>query len=352
MNDECVGRGQGGGVSARIGSIHPRLVHNAHPEMLHEPPPLRMARLRIELRPRASLRLPVEDRGNVLRGTLGLNLKRAVCDPSCNDAGTCGRRADCAYARLFEPVWHQGARFGANDPPRPFVIRPSLGPDPDFGPRRPLLFELRLFGRAIADAAHFVLPFLHLARTGLAGTVVDVASVLTLDWMGRAVDVLVEDGRVREGSIPALDFEWIWDVPADGPCARIEFITPACLPMRTRSGSRDAGVQAPAMAALARRIRDRLSFLCMVWGDREWSADYGALGDLGDRATLVSNDGGPVTFTRHSSKTRQTMHMTGFCGIATYRDVDAALWPLLRLGQEIHAGRFTEWGLGMYQLVP
>ncbi len=320
--------------------------------MLHEPPPLRMARLRIELRPRASLHVRVEDRGNILRGTLGLNLKRTVCDPSCNDAKTCGRRADCAYARLFEPVSRDGARFGATDPPRPFVIRPSLDPAPRFGPHRPLLFELRLFGRAIADAAHFVLPFLHLARTGLAGTVVDVASVLTLDWMGRVADVLVEDGRIRDGSIPALDFDWICDAPSDGPRARVEFITPTCLPIRARSGLHDSGVQAPTMAALVRRIRDRLSFLCMVWGDREWEADYGAIGDLADRATLVSNDGRPVAFTRHSSKTGQTMHMTGFCGVASYDGVDAALWPLLRFGQEIHAGRFTEWGLGMYRLVP
>jgi hypothetical protein len=304
-----------------------------------------MARLRVELRPRASLRLPVEERGNVLRGTLGLNLERAVCDPACSDAKRCARRADCAYARLFEPVSPEAARFGASDPPRPFVIRPSLDPDPGFGPRRPLLFELRLFGRAISDAAHFVLPFLHLAHTGLEGIAVDVTSVLTLDWMGRATDALVEEGRIRDGSVHALDFNWTLDVPSDGPRVRIEFMTPACLPMR------DSGVQVPTMAALARRIRDRLSLLCLVWGDREWSADYGLLGDLADRATLEPADGGPVTFTRHSSKTRRTMYMTGFRGTATYDRVDAALWPLLRIGQEIHAGRFTEWGLGMYRLL-
>jgi hypothetical protein len=220
-----------------------------------------------------------------------------------------------------------------------------------FGPQRPFTFELRLFGRAISDAASFILPFLDLARTGLADRAVDVASVLSLDWMGRTDGVLVEEGRVRDAKPLALDLDWILNTPADGPRARIEFLTPTRLPMRDRRSSRDADSAVPTMPALVRRVRDRLSLLCLMWGDREWTADYGALGDLADRASCAVHDGRTMTYTRHSTKTGQTIHMTGFSGLVTYEGVHNALWPLLRIGQEIHAGRFTEWGLGLYRIV-
>jgi len=49
-------------------------------------PPLRMARLLFELQPHVPLHLPVEIRGNVLRGAFGTVLQRAVCDSQtpCN----------------------------------------------------------------------------------------------------------------------------------------------------------------------------------------------------------------------------------------------------------------------------
>ncbi len=322
--------------------------------MLHEAPPLRMARLRVELRPRGALRLPVEERGNALRGALGLNLKRTVCDPDCDDARTCPRRSDCAYARLFEPLLPQGAPFGAQDAPRPFLFRPPLDPDPHFGPNRPFIFELRLFGHAIAEAVHFILPLLQLDRTGLAGPPVEVVSVHSLDWIGRPASALVDGGRIRESTLTELDFEACLEMPADGPRARIEFLTPTQLPMRDRNGSRSHDSSAPSsrpsMAALARRIRDRISLLSLIWAGEEWTADYGAIGDLADRARIASCAGNVVTFSRVSTRTGRTIHMTGYRGIVVYENVHDDLWPILRIGQEIHAGRFTEWGLGLYRL--
>lgn len=304
--------------------------------MLFEPPPLRMARLRFEMRPKGTLRLPLEERGNALRGALGTNLRRAVCEPSCNDTKSCPRRDECPLARLFEPRCEAAARFGAQDAPRPFLFRPPLDPDPDFSANRPLIFELRLFGSAIADAVHFVVPLLELAKTGLAGRLLEPVGVSSLDWMGRAT----------QSEPVALDFGWCLDVPPAGPRARIELLTP------TRINGRDADSGPPSLAALVRRLRDRISFLSLAWEGRPWIADYGAIATLADRASITSYDGLQVTYLRRSTKTGKTQHLSGFRGTVTYDGVDAALWPLLRIGEEIHAGRFTEWGLGMYRIAP
>jgi hypothetical protein len=286
----------------------------------------------------------LEERGNVLRGSLGTNLRRAVCDPACNDTKSCRRREECPLARLFEPRSRAGAPFGAADAPRPFLFRPPLDPHPDFSPTRPLIFELRLFGSAIAEAVHFVLPLFELTKSGLAGRPIASMSVCSLDWLGRTQRVLVDNGRVMDAEPLALDFDWCLSVPSGGPRARVEFRTP------TRLTARGAEPSAPRLSTLVRRVRDRLSFLSLVWADRPWNADYGLLGHLADRARTVSHDGLQVTHSRRSTKTGQTMEISGFRGTVTCDGIDPALWPLLHIGEEIHVGRFTEWGLGLYRI--
>jgi hypothetical protein len=124
--------------------------------MIYAPPPLRISRLRFELRPRTALTLAPERRGEILYGAFGTILRRTACDPACSGADSCTQRHDCAYAQIFEPAAPVDARFGANEGRKAFLFRPPLDVNPLFGPLRPLIFELRLFGDAIHTSAIFI----------------------------------------------------------------------------------------------------------------------------------------------------------------------------------------------------
>lgn len=314
--------------------------------MLFKAPPLRMVRLRFELLPESPLQLPFEERGNVLRGAFGAVFQRAVCDPECPGAAHCPRRETCAYAMLFEPGWRAGAtRFGVEDAPRPFVFRPSLDPNPNFGQERPLFFELRLFGQAIEVAQFFVHAFQSLAQAGFQGRRVRLASVYSLDWAGTLDNALVLDG-VTTRNLPLvlkLGELYIRRCP-DGPL-RVDFLTPTWL----RHAGADQRVPSPE--ALICRVRDRLSFLSLIYEGREWQADYGTIGKLARQIRLSHVEGGWAALSRRSTRTGQIMPMAGFVGTAIYENLPPALWPLLVVGQEIHVGRFAVWGNGAYSLV-
>jgi len=311
---------------------------------LYDTPPLHLARLRVEIRPRTTLRLALEERGNVLRGALGTNLRRLVCEDACPGATTCTRRAECAYARLFEPLSPEGARFGAGNAPRPFLFRTPLKADPNFDGHRPLIAELRLFGNAIADFAYFIEALRALGVTGLADRAADVVSVRSLDWAGDTAAILFEEGRLTGAPPRALDLECLMHATASERRAGIEFLTP------TKATSKTADAKVPAFPALVRRLRDRISMLCLIWEGVEWRADYAAIGRLADEASTAAQNGRSVTWPRRSTKTGQIMLMSGFRGTVTYEGIHPDLWPLLRLGQEIHAGRYTDWGFGRYRL--
>ena len=81
-------------------------------------------RFRFHFRSAGTLYFPVYKSGNIVRGAFGGIFRKLVCIPSCHDAKTCDIRADCPYARVFEPQAARGeGPSGLADWPRPFVFR-------------------------------------------------------------------------------------------------------------------------------------------------------------------------------------------------------------------------------------
>jgi hypothetical protein len=312
--------------------------------MLYTLPPLRMARLRFELRPATPLHLPPHRRGEVLYGAFGTILRRAACDPGCPGAESCPRREECAYAQLFEPSSPEGARFGAKDARKAFLFRPPLDAAPEFGPHRPLLFELRLFGEAIHAWGVFVDAFRRLSSAGLADRAAELVSVLSLDWKGTSARILFEGGEATDAAPQILDFQSLMEQPAPGSRARLEFVTPTLLK------DRGALLRVPTLPALARRLRDRISLLSLIWERKEWQADYRSIGELAEEGVTGGHQGGWSVHERHSTRTRQSMPVEGFRGSVSYDSVHPELWPLLRIGQEIHVGQHVVWGNGRYRI--
>jgi len=303
-----------------------------------------MVRLRLEMRPRTSVNLPQWRRGEVLYGAFGTILRRTACDAACPGAESCPRRAECVYARLFEPAIPIGRHFGETGARKAFLFRAPLDDDSEFTARRPLRFELRLFGNAIDSWRVFVDIFRRLSSTGLADRAVDLASVLSLDWNGTTARILFDEQHLTGAEPIQLDFASFTDESAPGRRAKIEFLTPTLLKDRRTQ------LRIPTLAALVRRLRDRISLLSLLWEGNEWQADYKAIGDLAEEGVMEKFEGGWSTHDRHSTRTRRDMPVEGFRGSVFYDCVDPQLWPLLRIGQEIHVGQHAVWGNGQYRL--
>jgi hypothetical protein len=205
------------------------------------------------------------------------------------------------------------------------------------------VFELRLFGEAIASAEHFLRTFQLFTQHGLADHAVRLESVHTLDWFGNSHGGLVENGHITAAKPLAIDFEPFADVGVSPSTATIEFTTPTWL--------RDRGhdLRVPTFEGLVKRVRDRLSMLCRIYEKQEWQADFRAIGHAASKATSLGWDGAWVQPGRTSTRTGQSMPLGGFQGSITCEGIDAELWPLLRIGQEIHAGGHAVWGHGCYR---
>jgi hypothetical protein len=265
--------------------------------------------------------LPMGKAANVFRGALGETLRSVSCVADCPGAKVCPRRAECAYARLFEPVL-TGGPSGLADPPRPFVLRPQFqGGRLDAGASIAVnvhLFDLRSpFVQALTTA------FSSLVDTGLG------------PGRGRALLEHVRTDSLRlalEGSAERIDR------------LVVEFETPTELKV---DGSM---AQRPEFAVLAARVRDRIASLNHLYGSALVEFDWRRLDDAAREVRLVRADLEWSGGKRYSTRTGQVHPLGGFRGAAEYEGNLAPFLGLLRAGEWTGVGRQTVWGKGAYRV--
>ena len=270
-----------------------------------------------------SVYFPPGKASNVLRGALGSTLREVSCVPECASARTCARRAECDYARIFEPVLTEGPS-GLQDPPRPFVLRAS-----------------HLDGVTAASRFHFDL---HLF-------VIDHAPV---DALTRAIARLAETGLgpgrglVRLTEVLVSDVREIALTPEPGGCASvtIEFVTPTELKHEGRVAAR------PEFPVLIARVRDRLGALSRLYDCGDVALDWTGLVERAQGVRLAEFQADRASnVTRFSTKTRQTHALGGFTGRARYEGPVGEFLSLLRAAQYTGVGRQTVWGKGEIRVV-
>lgn len=359
-------------------------------------PNISAIRLEIRTRWRRPNVIPGPFLANILRGGLGITLRRLVCPDGWHNnlCHPCPLYTQCAYGQVFEPSPPADAVQLRNqqDLPRPFVIEPpGLHPDDRVTPEG-ITFRLMLFGRAIEWLPYLISTLNRLGYEGLGRdrvpfTIEQIAAlhptgdeVLLTDGLTHVAlpqqrltteDLLHAPWPTQPVSSPpnsdlrrrlqaklGLSDHTVADQPStpDRPRLQIRFLTPLLL--KTGSGLAPDGTRIPAQevrdrppfGVILRRLRDRLSSLCQFFGDPWHHPDFASLGHLADTVTLVHSHTQWLTRDRHSTKTGQKHEISGLVGAATYEfpneNTFAALSPYLKLGELLHVGKNAPWGNG------
>ena len=326
---------------------------------------LRIGLFRFAIAPVQPLEVPAVNKGNMLRGGFGHAFRRLCCVPQCKDAKTCPMATSCPYKAVFEPSPPPGAdRLSKNqDIPRPFVFRAPQTQQTRFEPGQRFEFGLVLVGRAVDFLPYFVLSFRELAAEGQGlnrakcnlERVEEIKSLPNgTGVQGRQAEVIytAEDQLFRTTDVVSGD-EWIKNrlhkVSAregDGAVQRltIRFLTPTFL--------RADGevIHRPEFHHVFKRLRDRINALSTFFGDGPLDADFPELGRRAEKVRTVACDVKWVERYRTSSKTRQRHELSGFVGGASYEGDLTEFLPWFTMGELIHIGKHTAWGMGQYEL--
>jgi hypothetical protein len=308
---------------------------------------IRWARLTLTLRAEQPVSLPPYA-GSTFRGAFGHAFKRVAC-PLRRECEGCGYRDVCVYAYVFEtPGNVEGSSLtrGATVA-HPFVLEPPEGPTGEVRPGEAVTLGLVLVGRAIPLAPYFLAACREMVQRGLGRG----RGRLRLE---RAVadDPVSEKGRVvydgdRDLLAPAVP-PWRWDDLRENRRAEdrvtLRFVTPTRL-------RQDADlVVRPEFATLATALLRRLTVLV--------EAHCGGKADLDAKAILESAKTVHIEkselrwhdWERYSARQDARMTLGGFVGRITFAGLLAPWMPLLTLGEFLHVGKGTAFGLGKYRM--
>jgi hypothetical protein len=242
---------------------------------------------------RAPVRFP-PFAGNAFRGALGFRLPAEVFTPRASDGPS-----------------------GLRDRPRPFVLRAA-----------------HLDGVALPADARF-----ELGLNVFAEAAVEPLQDALEGFAVQGAPLILQDFSVRLAELSLAP-----RLPAPA-AVRVRLVTP--LDLKGWSG---AGL--PPFAALAARLRDRLSALAAFYQDSPLALDHAG---LAARAAEVRTQGGELVerhWVRSSRRTGRTNPMGGVTGWVDYAGPLGGFMSLLEAGSWTGVGRHTVWGMGWIRTIP
>jgi CRISPR-associated endoribonuclease Cas6 len=312
---------------------------------------LSLLQVRITLRARDPLQLPLY-KGSTLRGGFGTVFKETVCVVEHRDCARCLLRARCAFPYVFDtPVPEDAARLRKYPAaPHPFVFLPPLEEKTLYRPGEALAFDLTLIGKGADFLPYFIYTFERLGeRRGLGkgrGRFA-VESVTWLSPQGEEVLIYDSDSKTLRNAFHAVTVQDLLPVSPtfNFVLFTLHFMTP------TRLVYAEALTPVPDFHILIRTLLRRVSNLAYFHCGTKLDLDFRGLIAAAEQVETVTSDLRWYDWERYSARQDARMKLGGFIGRVTYRGNLQPFLPLLRLGEVVHVGKGTSFGLGKYVIL-
>lgn len=288
-------------------------------------------------------------KGAVFRGGFGSVFRRVACALRERECLHCLLKEKCPYAYIFEtsPPAEAQALRNYESIPRPFVLEPPAETKTGYLPGERLDFNLVLIGRAIGFLPYFIVVFREMGQAGLGRGrrpfVLEEVAALGLEEEELLYTRATNTVRSLERSYSGADL--IAKAPPQCNRLEVEFKTP----IRLVDGGKQAEV--PEFHILFRQAMRRISALAYFHHGHSLEADYAGLTERSRRISVVENKTRWRSFERFSRRQNQRISMGGLIGSAVYEGNLEEFLPWLALGEHLHVGKNTVFGLGKYKIV-
>ena len=316
---------------------------------------LSLLHFRFHLEPKAPLRMPAYNKGNVIRGGFGSTFRRIVCHANCREPETCELRNVCPYTAVFQPFIPEGSeKISKNrDISRPFIIKPPLETKETYLPGERLSFDVVLVGRVKDYLPYFIVTFKELSQAGLGWgrTPLDLVAVESLGMSGDTAPVYNRETNLVQPPRESLSWENV--THSNGYKDGFDSVQRVTLRFLTPTMLKADGVQArrPAFGPIAKRLRDRINALSYFYCGEGLDIDFKAFGERAEKIKTVADSTRWVESARYSRRREVTHDLSGFIGEVWFEGDLAPFIPYLKLGEYVHVGKNAVLGNGWYEIV-
>ncbi|MFZ5518635.1 MAG: CRISPR system precrRNA processing endoribonuclease RAMP protein Cas6 [Candidatus Zhuqueibacterota bacterium] len=310
------------------------------------------AMFEFNIKAKETLYLP-EYKGSTLRGGFGNTFRRVVCDALEKQCQICILNQTCPYAYIFETpnLRSYDIQHFADNYPHPFVIEPPLSEQKEYKAGEKLSFGLILIGKSIRYLPYFIYTFDQLGLIGLGKGrgKFDLISVNAIEDISsyQSRQIFDKKDQVLNGNFI------IWDLNKLHECLtyantgqiHIDIISPLRIILKKQL------IENVTFELLMRNLIRRVSMLGKIHCDSEWALNYPEIIlQAKENVEVVDANTEWNDWERYSSRQKTRMKLGGITGRITFQGYLQPFLPFLILGQYVHVGKNTTFGLGKYKL--
>jgi hypothetical protein len=307
--------------------------------------PINLARYRFTFRVEKPIRLP-DYAGSTLRGAFGHALRSVNCVTKEKECKGCPLIAQCPYAQVFSP--HDIPRENMalhlqNQIPVPYIIEAPLRQGRSYLEGEELSFDMVLMGDALTHLAVIILAWRRAFLRGI-GNGDGTASIVKVSHCGLTeATIYSEDAPLIVPHITQV-IPPRFTQPED---VHLHFLTPLRLQQQGKVVSPRDMTASIFLRQLIRRVTMQIQLQQPDAFSIEKIRELNALADqVQDERRLQWQD-----WSRFSSRQNQKMTLGGLTGHMLLKNVPVELLPLINIGQYLHLGKETSFGLGGYKIV-
>ncbi|MFN3534567.1 MAG: CRISPR system precrRNA processing endoribonuclease RAMP protein Cas6 [Desulfatiglandales bacterium] len=303
--------------------------------------------------------MPINNKGNVIRGALGDGLKSTVCvNRALRLCQGCGLAPSCCYSVIFSPSNLVDIKR-IRTTQRGFVIKPPLDKTEVYNTSKPLVFDLVLIGSHRASLPWFIVALSKIGNRGIGLNrgkfwIEDIEAWDAKDF----VSIYDRNSKIVENRAFVLRADDLTQkMDQNLRELTITFLTPTRIKYN-ESGLKGGSsvVKDPEFHHIIRRLIDRLNALSILYCGGSLDIDNKML--LSD-AMGIEKKASELNWYHRTRKSSTSLdrqggkaihHQSGFVGKITFRGNLLSFLPFLLLGQYIHIGEDTTFGHGWYRV--
>lgn len=310
----------------------------------------RLARFRFTVCAKDHIRFPAY-KGAVFRGGFGYAFKKIVCVVKGKPCDNCMLKQKCIYAYIFETPPPEDAAMLRLYPkvPHPFVIEPPADEKLLYTPGESFPFNLILIGRAIEYLPYFIYTFTELGKQGVGKGrgKYDLTLVEGTGIDDESVPIYNGQDQILTNQFPVIDSRQLQhhNGSSDNDTLHISLKTP----VRLRFNGHITDIL--EFHVLVRNLLRRISSLSYFHCEERLEVDFKGLIEKASTIRQIHSDLHWYDWNRYSTRQEQWMSLGGVLGTVTYEGNNSEFIPFLKLGEFIHIGKGTSFGLGRYEIM-
>ena len=337
----------------------------------------KISKFMITLDPLEEIILP-QYKGSTFRGAFGTVFRRVVCINKKSDCIDCFLKEKCIYSYIFETPLPKNSEYQKNNSyvPHPFIIDPPLENKEIYHKGEAISFNLTLINKAINYLPYIIFTFKEMGENGIGkgrgkyflkavkncndnDNGIEMCRTghkdHKIDKVNGKDNHLIYDGESKtlQDNYIILTGEDIL-AKADNRLVNntltIEFITP------TRIKYNGKLISTIEFYIFIKNLLRRISALSYFHSEEQLDLDYRDLIEKAKNIKVNQSELHWYDWTRYSARQDFKMSLGGFKGKITFIGAENSppikdFLPLVILGEYVHIGRGTSFGLGKYKIL-